>query len=169
MFFEAVRRLDRFPAFAMAVDRFDSPPPGKLGVFLSDLCRFAAAAYLRHPESRIAYVHALTIPSAMRLVAPVLREEDARLGGAYVFQAMAAMHSMFGEGRVVPAPEDEVARIAHDWDEIRYHAASSLEAHAIKMVEACWREDQASADPIFRLAAADAALKIDGRGQSAGC
>jgi hypothetical protein len=76
---------------------------------------------------------------------------------------------MFGEGSAIPEPEEEVARVAEDWHAIRYHAACSLQEHAIKMVEACWREDQIAAAPILRLAAADAALKIDVRGQAAEC
>jgi hypothetical protein len=169
MFFEAMRRLDSFPEFSSAIERFEAPGVGELDAFLSGLCRIAASLYLAHPESRIPYVHALTIPSAMRLVAPLIGDSEARLGGAYVFQAMAAMHSMFGQGLIASEPDDEVRRIAQDWDEIRYHAACSIQEHAIKMVEACWREDQVAPDPIFRLAAADAALKIDARGRAALC
>lgn len=169
MFFESVRRLDRFPAFATAIERFERPRAGEFSAFLSSLCCLAASVYLAHPGSRIAYVHALTIPSALRLVAPILDMQEARLGAAYVFQAMAAMHSMFGERLAIPEPEEEVARIAEDWDAIRYRAACSLQEHAIKMVEACWREDQIAQAPILRLAAADAALKIDARGRPADC
>jgi len=169
LFFEGVRRLDRFPEFSAAIERFEQPDAEELSAFLSRLCRLAAAAYLAHPDSRIAYVHALTIPSAMRLVAPLLSEQDACLGAAYAFQAMAAMHSIFGESLVIEQPEDEVARVAEDWDEIRYHAACSLQEHAIKMAEACWREDQVAEASILRLAAADAALKIDSRGRRARC
>lgn len=170
MFFESVRRLDRFPAFAAAIERYARPQAGELSAFLSRLARLAAAAYLAHPGARIAYVHVLTIPSAIRLIAPLLDEEAACLGASYAFQAMAAMHSMFGEGAEIVEPEDEeVARIAKDWDEIRYHAACSLQEHAIKMVEACWREDQVEEAEVLRLAAADAALMIDARGRAAGC
>lgn len=168
-FFESIRRLDRFPAFAAAVDRFERPQAEEIDAFLSDLCRLAASAYLAHPDSRIPYVHALTIPSAWRLVSPLLRQQDACLGTSYVFQAMAAMHSMFGESTSIEEPEEEVQRISNDWDAIRYHAASSLQEHAIKMVEACWREDQLAEASILRLAAADAALKIDARGRAAEC
>lgn len=169
MFFESVRRLDQFPAFSTAIERFERPPAAELGAFLSSLCCLAASAYLAHPEARIPYVHALTIPSAIRLLTPLLDEEEACLGAIYAFQAMAAMHSMFGEGDVIPEPEEEVARVSEDWTAIRYHAACSLQEHAIKMAEACWREDQVAENPILRLAAADAALKIDGRGRSAEC
>ncbi len=168
-FFESVRRLDRFPEFSAAIERFAPPHPAELSAFLSTLCRLAASLYLAHPVSRIAYVHALTIPSAVRLLAPLLDESEGCRAGAYVFQAMAAMHSMFGEDGVAPEPEEEVARVVKDWAEIRYHAACSLQEHSIKMVEACWREDLIAPDPLLRLAAADAALQIDARGVAASC
>jgi hypothetical protein len=173
LFFEVVRRLDTFPEYSAAVERFARPDPGELSGFLSDLCRLGATAYLAHPEVRIGYVHALTIPSALRLVSGCLDDPVACLAAAYVFQAMSALHSIFGERRSPlesdEEPDAEVARVSQDWNEIRYHAACSIQEHSIKMVEACWREDQISPDPIFRLAAADAALKIDARGRVAGC
>ncbi len=169
IFFEAIRRLDNFPAFSAAIERFERPGPEDLNAFLSSLCRIAAATYLAHPDARIPYVHMLTIPSAVRLVAPLLEEQDVCLSAAYAFQAMAAMHSLFGEGLAIPEPEEEVGRVAKDWDEIRYHAARSIQEHSIKMTEACWREDRRAPDPIFRRAAADAALRIDGRGQASTC
>ncbi len=168
-FFDIVCRLDRFPAFAEACEGITRPDTSEFNEYLSALCRFAASAYLSHPERRVAYVHALTIPSAMRLVAPHVEPDAACQGAAGAFQAVAALHSMFGENTIIAEPDEEVARVANDWNEIRYHAACSLEEHAIKMVEACWREDLLAPDPIFRLAAADAALKIDARGAPAGC
>ncbi len=167
MFFESVRRLDSFPEFAEAIEGVALPRPEELDGFLSALCRAAAGLYLDHPESRIVYVHALTIPSAARLVIGCLTEPDACRLVAAVFQASTAMHSMFGEEAARAEPDEEVDRISGNWDEIRYHAACSLQEHAIKMTEACWREDQIRQDPVFRAAAADAALKIDSRGRAA--
>ncbi len=169
MFFEAVTRLDTFSAFSEAIERLARPGEGEFSAFTSALARLACRLYLKHPESRIAYVHALTIPSAIRLLAPVLSPAEAGEGAVHAFQAMAAMHSMFGGGQSESEPDPEVERAARDWNEIRYHAACSLEEHAIKMVEACWREDQIAPDPVFRRAAADAALKIDARGRAPGC
>ena len=82
---------------------------------------------------------------------------------------MGALHSIFGEADGRPEADDEVERIAGDWAETRYHAACSIEEHAIKMVEACWREDRRRPDPTFARAAADAALKIGGRDQASVC
>jgi hypothetical protein len=172
-FFESVRRLDSFPEFAAAIEGLALPRPEEVDEFISALCRAAAALYLDHPQSRIAYVHALTIPSAARLVVGHLAESDACHLAATVFQASAAMHSIFGEDATraapAPVPDAEVDRVSENWDEICYHAACSLQEHAIKMTEACLREDRIRQDPIFRAAAADAALKVDVRGRVAEC
>lgn len=169
-FFEVARRLDAFPAFAAAVERFARPPVEALDDFLGALCRASAALYLAHPASRIAYVHAVTIPSAVRLLRPHLTDDDAARAAAHAFQSVAALHTLFGAiGTAAPAPDDEVARIRDDWAAIRYHAACSLEEHSIKMVEACWREDRIAPDPVLRHAAADAALAIDARGRTTAC
>ncbi len=53
-------------------------------------------------------------------------------------------------------------RIAENPAEIRYRAACSLDDHAVKLAEACLREDALSPDPALRLAAADAALHLGG-------
>ena len=175
LFFEAVRRLDGLPEFAAAVERFARPRSDALDGFVSALCRGAAGLYLAHPERRVAYVHAVTIPSALRMLRPVLADEEACRAATYAFQAVAALHALFGAGSAEEAPDAEdapdaeVARIGDDWAAIRYHAACSLEEHSIKMVEACWREDRIAPDPVLRRAAADAALRIDARGRPAAC
>ncbi len=168
-FFESVRRLDSFPAFAEAIERVAQPRPEELDGFLSDLCGKAASIYLDHPAVRIAFVHAVTIPSAARLVQTHLSQADSCSLALAAFQATVAMLSMFGEETAAPERDEEVDRISGDWEEICYHAACSLQEHAIKLVEACWRENQIREDPIFRRAAADGALKIDARGRVAGC
>ena len=161
--------LNRFSAFAEAIEDWSLPDFGELDGFLSGLCRMAARLYNDHPHQRIAYVHSLTIPSALRLFEGLLPESEACRLGIHAFQSVAAMHSIFGATNATRDPDDEVDRVSENWDEIRYHVACSLQEHSIKMVEACWRENQIREDPIFRRAAADTALKIDGRGRSADC
>ena len=63
----------------------------------------------------------------------------------------------------------KVRALAENWDEIRYRAACSIQEHAIKMVEACFRVDAGKPDPIFRLAAADAALRLEGTRSAGDC
>ena len=75
---------------------------------------------------------------------------------------------MFDEAGAKAEPAEDVRRTAESWDEIRYRAATSIQEHAIKMAEACWREDRIAPDPVFRLAAADAAIKLEGQPSSTG-
>jgi hypothetical protein len=169
LFFDVVRRLDGFPIFAETIEAIAIPEPADLDAFLGTLCRVGATQYLAHPEFRIGYAHAVTLPSSVRLIAPSLAAGDACLAAAHALQAIGALHSMFGGDAAPYEPGEEVAQTAQDWDEIRYRAACSIQEHAIKLAEACWREDRLSADPVFRLAAADAALQIDGRNSTAAC
>ncbi len=177
LFYEAVRALEPFADFARAVDALPLPGAEDLDGFLDDLCRAAAGIYCGHPESRIAYVHAVTLPSALRWLAPLLDPANARLAAGHVFQAVAALHALFGaatpaaETTPDPASDPEVAQTAQDWNEIRYRAACSIQEHAIKMADACWRESPCCSDPILSsaLAAADAAIKLEGTRSAGGC
>jgi len=81
-------------------------------------------------------------------------------------QAVAALHVTHALRSDDPVrPTAEIERLAGSTAEIRYRAACSAEEHAIKMAEACLREDSLRSDPVLRLAAADAAIAI---GESAG-
>ena len=164
-----VERLEDFRDFSRIVEAVPLPAAASLDAYLNELCRTAAALYVAQPQARVAYVHALTIPCALRVLAAHLSDHDACLGAGYALQAVGALHSMYGESEATPEFDDEVLRVSEGWDEIRYHAACSIQEHSIKMAEACWREDRHASDPIFRRAAADAALKIEGRGQKSVC
>lgn len=130
--------------------------------WISDLCGSMASLYLRHPEARIAYVHTVTAPSALRLVLPHLDERTARRAAGAAFQTAIGLHAVASSGRAQETgPDPEVEALAGSPAEIRYRAACSLEEHAIKMTEACLREHAASADPVFLRAAADAALRLE--------
>ena len=161
--------LSDWSPFVDAVEALAFPAPGSVDAFLGRLCRCAASLYVHHPTARIAYVHVLTIPNAVRALLPYLSPEEGAVAAVRAMQAVGALHSIFGDPSSRPEEDEEVLRVAGDWDEIRYHAACSIQEHSIKMVEACWREDRLSADPIFRRAAADAALQIGGRGEAACC
>lgn len=167
-FFRVVERLDGWAPFEAALAGVAMPPPEEVEPFLDALCLASAGLYLRNPAARIAYVHAVTIPSALRDVLPYLDEAAQVQACGFGLQAVAALHSIFGEPDGEPESDDEVERIADgEWEEIRYHAACSIEEHSIKMVDACAREDARRPNPVFRRAAADAALKIGGWGQRA--
>jgi hypothetical protein len=169
LIFEAVRHLEGSRAFVRAVESVGPPSEEGLDAFLTDLCRIAASLYLAHPEARIPYVHAMTIPSALRLVAPLLPARAVCRGALFALQAVGAIHSIYGTPGPPSEPDEEVRQTAGSWDEIRYRAACSIQEHAIKMAEACWREDRLAPDPILALAAADAAVKLAERRSAGDC
>ena len=93
-----------------------------------------------------------------------------------MLQSVAALHAVYGENGekggnldVEETIDAEVRQTSENWDEIRYRAACSIQEHAIKMTEACFRADQLDPDPIYRIAAADAALRLDGTRMTVGC
>jgi hypothetical protein len=156
---EAVGVLDEEKGFAETMSAADlaCAPPEEL---IGEICSCAAGLYLDNPSSRIAYIHALTGPAALRLMIPYLDATNLRRGIGYALQAAAALHCTHSEpvGQVAPAsgePEE-----AASWDELRYRAACSLEEHVIKLSEACWRENRIRPDERFRWAAADAVANL---------
>jgi hypothetical protein len=159
-FTDTVRVLDEDPVFTQNIENMDLDD-SDLSSFLGELCRESARLYLENPQSRIAYVHALTAPSAVRLLASCLDVETRVRVAGRALQAASALHAVSG-GDCSPALADEVQQIAEDPALIRYRAACSLDEHAIKFSEACLREDALRPDPIFRLAAADAAVNLQG-------
>ncbi len=159
---EAVRALDRMPAFRDAVESIDlaAAQPGEI---ISDVVRASAGLYLAHPELRILYAHAVTAPAALRLLLPHLGADDQRAAAGRALQCSAAIHATYGQRRAnpgAPSKDAEVIALAAAPDEMRYRAACSVEEHAIKLTEACLREDALAEDPVLRLAAADAAIRI---------
>jgi hypothetical protein len=169
LFFRCVGRLEEDADFARAVESVVLPAGPEVEAFVDALIRVAAELYVTQPAARVAYVHAVTIPSAIRTLLPFLGEEDRRLAAGHAVQAVGALHCIFGDPSARPDEDEETARVSGDWDEIRYHAACSIQEHSIKMAEACHRADQRDPHPAFALAAADAALKIGGRGESSAC
>jgi len=154
LFIEAARRLENDADFRAAIEAAPTPEEGaELEAWLVELARVGAGLYLAHPGARIAYVHAVTLPVALRELVPLLGAEPARAGAGYVLQALAALHALFdergeqeegaGAGEVTWAVAGAPAAAALDpatksWDEIRYRAACSIQEHAIKLAEACW-------------------------------
>lgn len=167
LFFDQVLALDQAPGFARAVECLALD--GDLLAAASRACAAAARLYLGSPASRVAYAHTVTVPAALRLLAPVLPAATLRAAAGHALQAAAALHAVSCAPQPAPDAERAGAReLAGREAEIRYRAACSLDEHAIKLAEACLREDRLAPDPALRLAAADAALHI-GEGAQRAC
>jgi len=141
--FQAVAELDAFPPFAEAINL--AAPGDDISAFLSDLTATMAWRYLENvgPAS-ISYVHTVTAPAALRLLAPHLSAETARLAARYAWQACAAIHSRAHYPRPVTMPEQLPAV-----DDLIDRAVFSGDEHAIKFTEACLREHALTPNPIY--------------------
>src|SRR5713101_7283212 len=90
---QQIKGLDNQPGFATAVDLVDTS--GDLSWFISELTETCAGLYLANPKGLIAFVHTVTAPSALRLLAPYLTDTDAQLAARYAWQACAAIYAWY--------------------------------------------------------------------------
>ena len=151
--------LDGLPEFAPVINLLETGPDPLAD--LSALTERFAAVYLSnaHQPSRVfAVVHAVTGPSALRLLAPHVTKSTRELLLLYAWQAAAAIYGVWGKDRSIP----EVSREPLSADYLTEAAVSNGAAHAIKFVEACLREYECNPSPVYLAAAADAAMRLRG-------
>lgn len=157
LFFEQVGVLGA--EFAQAVEQIDADTLS-FHEFLSELTREAARLYLENLDSRIAYIHLLTGPSALRLLETYLDPVTQRVALGAVLQGAMALHAVTQNAACREAVQDDARRLAENPDELRYVAANTGEEHVIKFCEAALRENVRTPDPNYLLAAADATLRL---------
>jgi hypothetical protein len=153
---QQIKGLDNQPEFTQVVDLVDTA--GDLSGFLSELTATWAGIYLANPKGLIAFVHAVTAPSALRLLAPYLPAADTRLAARYAWQACAAIYAWYSTtpppslAAFTPPPEAPDALIDR--------AIAAGGAHTIKFTEACLREYALHPTPVYLVAARDAADRV---------
>lgn len=153
---EQFRGLEEHPEFAPAINLADVS--GDLSRFISNLTETFAGIYLANPRNLVAFVHTVTAPSALRMLAPYLEDEDARRAARYAWQSCAAIYAWYST-----APPQENAALptpTSDRDEIIDRAVAAGGAHSIKFAEACLREHSINPNPIYLVAAWDAADRV---------
>jgi hypothetical protein len=126
--------------------------------FFSDLTETFAGIYLENasPGKVITFVHGVTGPSAARLLLPYADEAGARALMRYAWQAAAALYVAMGDRPSEPLPEADPVDAATLVD----RAVENGDEHAIKLAEACLREDKLNPRPVYRLAAQDALSRL---------
>jgi Questin oxidase-like len=156
-FTDALAQLDSFPPFKDTLDAVD--PSGDACAFLSDLTATFARVFLANAHdayTTIAFVHAVTGPSALRPLIPCLRHKTVHDALAYAWQTAAAMYATFGT-------RSDLSRFGEtkvgNKDELIDRAIACGDEHAIKFTEVCLREHALKPDPAF-LAAADHATQM---------
>jgi hypothetical protein len=148
---DALAQLDSFPSFKDTLDAVD--PAGDPSAFLSDLSATFARVFLANAHdtyTTIAFVHAVTGPSALRPFLPYLRDTTTHAALAYAWQTAAAMYATFGT-RSDLSHFDEVKVGSHD--ELIERAIACGDEHAIKFTEVCLREHALNPDPALLAAA----------------
>jgi hypothetical protein len=135
-------------------------PRGDAVTLLDALACGGAKAYLRNADDghAIAMLHSITAPLALELVLPWLAEEDRDAAVAYAWQAVAALHVAYAIERHSPMPGTDPLSA----DELIDRAATSGDAHAIKLTEAALRCHTRTDEPALLLAAADASARFEG-------
>ncbi len=148
--------LEDLPSFRRVPNLVDTA--GDPSRFLSDMAATFAGAYLRSaaPETTIALVHAVTGPSAVRLLIPYLPAETIRRMLRYAWQAAAAVYASWARS----APEDLPPAEPADRDKLVDRAVETGDEHAIKFVEACLREHAIAPAPDLLAAARDAVARL---------
>ena len=156
LIFEAVRGLDQDPDFEAAIGL--SGPGDDLSAFLSDLTETFAGLYLINDSSPIAFVHTVTAPSSLRLIAPYLDDADARIAARYAWQTCAAVYAWYG----VREPDQRAASepSVDDHETMVDRALHAAGPHTIKFTEACLREHAINPSPVYLAAARDAADRV---------
>lgn len=129
-------------------------PPRDVQADLLGLASQLARPFLAYGRARpIGLLHAVTAPTAARSVLPLLPPEAARDTYDRLWQASAALVSVYSSGATaepIPAGEPPVP------DDLADRAVATGDPHAIKLTEACLRLHAERADPVLLHAAARA-------------
>ena len=156
-FADALAQLDSFPPFKDTLDAVDAG--GDASAFLCDLTATFARVFLanaRDTYTTIAFVHAVTGPSALRPFLPYLSGTTTHAALAYAWQTAAAMYATFGtQADLSRFNEVEI----ESREDLIDRAIACGDEHAIKFTEVCLREHTLNPDPAF-FAAADHAIRM---------
>jgi len=156
LIFEAVKRLDA-GEFAPVINRVEIGDPD---AFVGSITRTFVRQYLANADrAPIAFVHGVTAPSALRILAPHLSAPTLQAALRYAWQACAAIYATYST--VAPADAPQPADdVEFDRDDLIDRAVAARDEHAIKFTEACLREHRITGDEAFIAAAQDVVTRM---------
>jgi Questin oxidase-like len=154
--FDAVKAIEP-DAFAPVINLVEVQ--GNVDSLLSQITRAFVRQYLANaPAASIAFIHTVTTPSALRILAPHLSETTLQSSVRYAWQSCAAIYSAYS---TMPAPRTDTSEpAAFDAADLIDQAVISRDEHAIKFTEACLREYAIIPDAAFIQAARDAVVRL---------
>jgi len=141
-------RLEDFPPFADVINMVHtSADPEK---FISNLTETFATVYVENPSRNyiISFIHAVTAPSAIRLMLPALSDEARHGILRYGWQLAAGIYTAFGETLIKTN-----AALTDSKGDLIDRAVNNGDEHVIKFTEACLREYVLNPKPIYLQAA----------------
>jgi hypothetical protein len=150
LIYEKVRRLSGFEPFERVINLTE--PPADITPFFVDLLEAFVRVYLANANGRgsvITFIHGVTGPGAVYLMAACLLPDISRIALRYAWQASAALYAAIGreiDSTAYDACEETV-------DDLIAGAVETGDEHAIKFTEVCLRAYRIDARPIFLVAA----------------
>jgi hypothetical protein len=149
--------LQGVPGFEAAAGLLDVSDPLAT---LSELTQVFATLYVANAglsgNSPILLIHAVTGPSAVRLIAPHVSTQTVQRLLRHAWQSAAKINASWGFDRSlapVEVPEFNV-------DDVIDQAVASGDEHAMKLVEACLREHELNPQPAYLAAASDVVTRL---------
>ena len=112
---QQIRGLDDQPGFAGAIELVDTS--GDLSTFVSKLTETFAGLYLVNKMGVVAFVHTVTAPSLLRVVAPYLSDPDSRALARYAWQGCAGIYAWYSSAPP-PLASDEYPLPQDDRDDL---------------------------------------------------
>ncbi len=128
-----------------------------------DVRRLYLANVAQGNRHDIAFIHTLTGPSALRLIAPHLQPSSVNTALPYAWQTVAAIHAAFSDVDIPPSGSFDVELDADpiSADDLIERALATGDEHAIKYSEACLRENALQPDPVYLTAARTVVERIE--------
>jgi len=154
---EKVRRLNGFAPFERVINLTE--PPDDITPFTMDLLEAFVRVYLANGETRgsvITFIHGVTGPGAIYLMAPCLLPDISRVALRYAWQASAALYAAIGR-EIDRAPHDACDEPVED---LVTRAVKTGDEHAIKFTEVCLRAHRIDPRPVFLVAARHAVDRL---------
>jgi hypothetical protein len=157
LIYEKVRKLNGFRPFEQVINLTE--PPADITPFFVDLLETFVRVYLANAKARgsvITFIHGVTGPGAVYLMATCLWPDISRIALRYAWQASAALYAAIGR---------EIDRASYDaYDEpvedLVTRAVQTGDEHAIKFTEVCLRVHRIDPRPIFLVAARHAIERL---------
>ncbi len=158
-FVTALEKLNDVPEFANVIHLIDIDVASDF--LLDDMINTFASAGLHCDSdfmSVLAFVHMVTGPAALQMIAPHISQDTLTQTLPYAWQAAAGLYTMFGKNTSF----DGSANQKYEGEELIDRAISTDDEHAIKFTEVCLRETRKEDDATF-LAVASRAVNCLGK------